>query len=154
MAPYSLTVYSPTARAPHRLVDDLFSQHLDLFILVPNGKHHKGVNTEKYVPNPRHTTPQALAMFEFVGRLLGIVLRHKHYLPFEFPPLVWKILAGQTPSAADLPLHDMLSSQFLDEVRNCEAHGVTNDAQFQQRFEAAQLRFVFDGCDGRCALAV
>jgi hypothetical protein len=52
----------------------------------------QGVNTEKYVPNPKHTSPQALAMFEFVGRLMGIVLRHKNYLPFELPPLVRIVL--------------------------------------------------------------
>lgn len=48
----------------------------------------QGVNTEKYVPNPRHTSPQALSMFEFAGRLMGFVLRHKFYLPFELPPMV------------------------------------------------------------------
>ena len=48
----------------------------------------QGVNTEKYVPNPTASSPQALAMFEFVGRLMGIVLRHKFYLPFELPAMV------------------------------------------------------------------
>ncbi len=50
--------------------------------------HSQGVNTEKYVPNPTASSPQALAMFEFVGRLMGIVLRHKFYLPFELPAMV------------------------------------------------------------------
>ena len=48
----------------------------------------QGVNTEKYVPNPKASSPQALAMFEFVGRLMGISLRHKFYLPFELAPMV------------------------------------------------------------------
>ena len=60
-------------------------------VLLPHC--HQGVNTEKYVPNPRHTSPLALSMFDFVGRLIGIVLRHKNYLPFELPPLVrWVVL--------------------------------------------------------------
>lgn len=71
-----------------RIVDDLFSPHFDLFLLCPNGRDAQGVNTEKFVPNPRHTSPQALQMYEFVGRLMGVVLRHKSYLPFEFPPMV------------------------------------------------------------------
>jgi hypothetical protein len=58
----------------------------------------QGVNTEKYVPSPKASSPQALAMFEFVGRLMGISLRHKFYLPFELAPMVcvwvsaWRVL--------------------------------------------------------------
>ncbi len=60
----------------------------------------QGVNTEKYVPNPRHTSPLAVSMFEFVGKLIGIVLRHKFYLPFELAPLVCAAAADRTLHSA------------------------------------------------------
>ena len=132
------------------MVDDLFSDHLDLFLLCPNGRQHKGLNTEKFVPNPRHTSPQALGMFEFVGKLMGIVLRHRNFLPFELPPLVWKLLAGQPVSAADLPLHDMAAADVLRQIATCDKSGVTNEAEFQDLFcpGGVPLTFMFDQSDG------
>ena len=35
-----------------------------------------------YIPNPRHVSPLAIAMFEFVGKLMGLSLRYKQSLPF------------------------------------------------------------------------
>jgi hypothetical protein len=40
------------------------------------------------VPNPALTSPATLAMFEFVGKLMGIALRMKSFLPFRFPSMV------------------------------------------------------------------
>ncbi len=35
-----------------------------------------------YIPNPRQVSPLAVAMFEFVGKLMGLSLRYKQSLPF------------------------------------------------------------------------
>ena len=44
---------------------------------------------DTFIPNPTMTSPQALGMFEFIGKLMGISIRHKMYLPFRFPSMVW-----------------------------------------------------------------
>ena len=46
------------------------------------------VSQEAFVPNPALTSPATLAMFEFVGKLMGIALRMKSFLPFRFPSMV------------------------------------------------------------------
>ena len=47
-------------------------------------------NNEKFVPNPQHSSPLALSMLRFVGRLMGLSLRTRLCLPFELPGLIWK----------------------------------------------------------------
>ncbi|CAM9591597.1 unnamed protein product, partial [Scytosiphon promiscuus] len=73
-----------------RMVEDLFSPDLDLLIPCPNGRHAVGQNNEKFVPNPQHSSPLALSMLRFVGRLMGLSLRTRLCLPFQLPGLIWK----------------------------------------------------------------
>lgn len=47
-------------------------------------------NNEKFVPNPQHSSPLALSMLRFVGRLMGLSLRTRLCLPFELPGMIWK----------------------------------------------------------------
>lgn len=47
-------------------------------------------NNEKFVPNPQHSSPLALSMLRFVGRLMGLSLRTRLCLPFEMPGMIWK----------------------------------------------------------------
>lgn len=86
------------------MVEDCFSDHLNLFIPCPNAVTQEGFNTEKYVPNPHHTTPRTIEMFEFLGKLIGISMRFKMYLPFELPALVWKPLVGMALSVCPCSL--------------------------------------------------
>lgn len=95
-----------------RVVEDLFSQRFSLLVLCPNGVAQDGLNTDKYVPNPKHVTgpsaSRALAMFEFIGRLMGASLRLKLCLPFDFPSLVRApvyvyALRGWWPQSCSVP---------------------------------------------------
>ncbi|CAE7810135.1 HERC1, partial [Symbiodinium sp. KB8] len=82
-----------------RVVDDLFSADLDVFLPCPNAEQGVGVNMDKWLPNPNHTTPSSLAFFVFVGRLIGVNLRHNMQLPFDLAPAVWdRILARPLPT--------------------------------------------------------
>jgi hypothetical protein len=40
---------------------------------------------DAYIPNPAMTTPLALGMFEFLGKLMGMSIRNRMNLPFRFP---------------------------------------------------------------------
>ncbi|CAM9663494.1 unnamed protein product, partial [Ectocarpus fasciculatus] len=73
-----------------RMVEDLFSPDFDLLVPCPNGRHAVGQNNEKFVPNSQHSSPLALCMLRFVGRLMGLSLRTRLCLPFQLPGLIWK----------------------------------------------------------------
>ena len=87
-----------------RMADELFvGNNIDLFQLTPNGRHSSGLNNDKFVPNPLRTSPLALEMYVFVGKLLGISMRHAAFLPFELAPIVWKLLVGRGALVVENP---------------------------------------------------
>ncbi len=47
-------------------------------------------NMDKYVPNPARTAPTHMAMYGFVGKLMGLAVRTGASLAFHFPPLLYK----------------------------------------------------------------
>ncbi|RHZ41894.1 hypothetical protein DYB26_013948 [Aphanomyces astaci] len=133
------------------MVDDLFSTHFNLFLLCPNGQHNTGLNRGMYVPNSKCTSPVAIQMFEFVGKLLGISLRTKGDFPFAFCPLVWKVLLRQPVDAGDLEGTDALVVQMLTGIRHCDQDGITTDGQFQSAFADLDLRFTTFDSNGHLA---
>ncbi len=104
---------------------------------VGQGKNDVGLNREKWTVNPGATSELHLAMFEFVGVLLGasqtiawvvvlkraravsagIALRTKIPLALNLPSLFWKQLVGEQVGVADLEAIDKLCVQALTEVR-------------------------------------
>ena len=89
--------------------------HLALFVPCANRKAEaegfaEGVaglhNMDKFVPNPAKTKPLHLALFGFVGKLMGLALRSGAALPFHFPPLVYKKILGHAVGRTDLKLID------------------------------------------------
>jgi hypothetical protein len=124
-----------------RIVEDLFSEHFDLLILCPNGQHDVHANMDKYLPNPRHTGPLALQMFEFVGNLMASSLRTKLHIPFEFPSLVWKKIVGDVATSDDLLAFDALTYRLLDSIRQSSEH------EFDEKFKGS-LTFMYTRSDG------
>ena len=131
----------------------------------------QGFNTEKFVPNPRHSSPLTLRMYEFVGKVIGIALRQQNYLPFELAPIVsggdepvdvcgstnhsthrncvqvWKRLLGSKPTLDDLLAIDEYTHKHLAAIKDCE--GITSQAEFEAEFCAeSPLYFVVNGADG------
>lgn len=130
-----------------RIVEDLFSEHFNLLLLSPNGKHEVHSNMEKYIPNPSFTDPLSIQMFEFIGRLMGMSLRVKLCLPFEFPSLIWKKLVGEEATFEDLLGIDAISCRLLTEIRNCDNDGVHDDVSFNMKY-GGKLKFVYIRSDG------
>lgn len=137
-----------------RIIEDLFSEHLNLLLLCPNGQHEVHTNMDKYLPNPAHTGPLTISMFEFVGKLMGMSLRAKLSLPFEFPSMVWKQLVGEEAAFEDLMAIDVITCKLLDAVRHCEKDEILDQEAFAAKYEN-KLRFVCTGSDGveRCLCA-
>jgi HECT-domain (ubiquitin-transferase) len=130
-----------------RIIEDLFSEHFNLLLLCPNGKHEVHSNMEKFVPNPQMTDPTSILMFEFIGRLMSMSQRVKLCLPFEFPSLIWKRLAGEEIAFEDLMGVDAISCRHLAEIKSCDSHGIVDESSFSVKF-GGKLRFVFQRCDG------
>lgn len=107
-------IYRDTLTA---FMDDLFSTRLDLFIPSPNQMNQQGANLESFVPNPdRASNPTCQNMFVFVGRIMGIALRHSNYLDFKFPDAVWKLLLDQPGTIADIASFDLRTAALLSEL--------------------------------------
>jgi hypothetical protein len=128
-----------------RMIEDIFSTRLELLVPCPNAARHSGDNMGSYVPNPALTSKRATDMFEFVGRMMGVSLRFNAGLPFYFPSLVWKPLAGEEVVAEDLLSVDSLYGQYIHAIRHCdkdfsldnEEHApITTDAEFEEAFGA------------------
>jgi hypothetical protein len=127
-------------------VEDLFSPNLSLMLLCPNGQHEIQMNLDKFVPHPGQSSPAALRMFEFVGRLIGISLRTQNFLNYALPGLIWKAVLGQPLSVADLKAVDAMAVQSIEAIRHCERDGITDGELFD---DAYTLGFTTSGADGR-----
>jgi hypothetical protein len=121
-----------------RITEDLFSEHFNLLLLCPNAQQAVHSNTEKFVPNPQHNgSALATQMFEFLGKLMALSIRTKMYLPFEFPPLIWKKLVGEAVDETDLAGIDAIVCKQLESVRAWDL----------DRFDPSKMRFEFLGSD-------
>jgi len=114
----SIDVGGPYRESLTYAIQDLQSGTLPLFTLCPNGKNAVGLNREKFIPNASKTESEYLRMYEFVGVLMGIALRTKQTLAFDFPAFVWKKLLHQSVDISDLEAVDKLCVQALNEISN------------------------------------
>lgn len=60
-----------------------------------------------------HVHPRVAGLYFFLGQLMGISLRTRLALPFQFPSLVWKQLVGQPPALTDLRAVDAPTAELL-----------------------------------------
>jgi hypothetical protein len=100
------------------MVMDLHTPDFTLFALCPNGEHKINNNMDKFVPSPLSVSPLAISMFEFVGKLMGLSLRTKATLPFNFPSLVWKGVVGAALEESDLDAVDTTLCQALRKLED------------------------------------
>jgi len=64
------------------------SSSLPLFVPTANNRTQVGQNQDRFVPNPDASSPLALQMFEFLGRLMGVAIRSKNPLELSLPRIV------------------------------------------------------------------
>jgi len=124
--------------AMSRIVEDLFSEHFDLLLLCPNAQQQVHSNMDKYIPNPQHIGSKLVReMFEFIGKLMAVSVRTKLYLPFEFPPIVWKKLVGEDVGLEDFMAMDAIACKQVEAVRAWDLETV----------DPSKLRFEHQGSD-------
>jgi E3 ubiquitin-protein ligase HERC2 len=104
------------------MCDELQNGSLPLLIGTPNGREEAGTNRDCFIFNPASRSPLHLQMFNFLGKahiffnkfkvftlkyfilgmLMGIAVRTGSPLSLVLAEPVWKQLAGQELTPADL----------------------------------------------------
>ncbi|CAF5035144.1 unnamed protein product [Rotaria sp. Silwood1] len=101
-----------------RICADLCSTRLPLFILCPNGRTNNGSNRDRWIPNvfpPNRSIPINIKnQYRFVGQLMGMAMRTKHYLDVRFPTLLWKQLVQEEVTIEDIEAIDISSFAIIN----------------------------------------
>lgn len=84
------------------MCDELQNGSLPLFIPTPNGREDNGTNRDCFLLNPTADSPLHMNMFRFLGILMGIAIRTGSPLSLNLAEPVWKQLAGNSSTPADL----------------------------------------------------
>ncbi|CAF1287564.1 unnamed protein product [Didymodactylos carnosus] len=118
-------MYSSDAGGPYRdsvthICSDICSTRLPLFILCPNGRTNSGLNRDRWIPNifpPNKPIPKMFKKhYRFVGQLMGMAIRRKHYLDLKFPILLWKQLVREQVTMEDVEAIDIQSFTIINEM--------------------------------------
>ncbi|UJR17648.1 hypothetical protein I4U23_004544 [Adineta vaga] len=138
-----LDMHSTDAGGPYRdsitrICLDICSTRLPLFILCPNGRTNSGVNRDCWIPNvfpPKKLILKKIQnQYRFVGQLMGMAIRKKHYFNVKFPPLLWKSLLTEKISKEDIEAIDIQSFTFINEmeknVEEMKSIDNNNDVEF------------------------
>lgn len=129
------------------ICSDLQSDYVPLFIPCPNSKGI-GENQDKWIPNPSCTTSLHLSMYAFVGKLMGVAIRSKHYLNLDLPSMVWKQLVGAEPDLRDLEGIDRHCYNSLVRIASMTKEK-DDDEGDRQEWEATAYTWSTPSCDGR-----
>jgi len=118
---------------------ELLTPALPLFVPCPNQVVNQGENRGKYLPLASSSSYTALAMYEFVGKLMGISMRTKNPFVLDLPSFVWKQLCNDHVSMADIRSCDL---DFYQTFKGISSLG-------DEELKAMDLRFTMKGSDGR-----
>lgn len=136
--------------------EDLMSDRMDLFLPVPNAAAHVGSNWDLMLPNPGARSKTSLALFTFVGKFFGLIMRQKIYIPMRLSSIVWKALCNQEADESDLWDVDEPTMTFVQKIRQLgagdggaatggAAAGGMSDDVFRQKFELTYSTSTLDG---------
>lgn len=116
-----------------RSVEDLFSDHIDLFLPCPNSRAEEGINEEKYLPNPKYRhSLEVMDMYIFVGYLIGISLRTKQLMSIELCSAIWKTIVGDVITVDDVERVDL---GFMNSLRQVKEYQESDgDEEFEYIF--------------------
>ena len=81
---------------------EIQSDPLTLFIPSPNGRMNYGRERDEFIPNPHSTTALSIEMYEFLGKMIGVMIRTKNTVPLNLADLFWKRLVGMDITVNDI----------------------------------------------------
>ena len=132
-----------------RICSDICSIRLSLFILCPNGRTNVGLNRDCWIPNvypPKKSIGNQIEkQYRFVGQLLGMAIRKKHYLDMKFPSLFWKRLLQEAITVEDIEAIDIQSFTIINEmeknIEQIQSSDMDHDMQSFLSSIMSDLRF-------------
>jgi hypothetical protein len=80
---------------------------LPLLIPCPNAQQIEGENRDKFIINPSLQTSNDIALFEFIGKLMGLAIRTGVLLTLDLPTTIWKPLVGSKVNIDDMKQIDI-----------------------------------------------
>ncbi|CAF3541029.1 unnamed protein product [Rotaria sordida] len=131
------------------MCSDICSTQLPLFILCPNGRINIGLNRDRWIPNvfpPNQSIPIKIKkQYQFIGQLMGMAIRKKHYLDLKFPNLLWKQLLGEQITMKDIEAIDIQSFAIIKEMENNiqqnQSRDIGSDTNYLFSSIMSELRF-------------
>ena len=132
-----------------RICSDICSTRLSLFILCPNGRTNSGLNRDCWIPNvypPNKTIPKKIQkQYRFIGQLMGMAVRKKHYLDLKFPRFFWKRLLHESITIEDIEAIDIQSFTIINEmeknIEQIKSIGMDQDIESVFSSMMSELRF-------------
>jgi len=88
-----------------------------------------------------------LAMYEFVGKLMGVAIRTNNQLEFDLPSIVWKALIGDKIVKEDVIAIDAYAYNIIEEIKKMETKAENPEEDFKVVFDDS--KFVVNGSDGK-----
>ena len=129
------------------IAKEIESPLLPLFVLSPNGRNDVGKNRDVFVPNPTSTTPACIAMFEFLGKLMGIAIRSQTPLAINVAESFWKRLVGLEVTVDDVVAVDQ---EFANRVATILDSGKKEDEEmWGELCKQMNLTYTVKSEDGR-----
>ncbi|CAF4751629.1 unnamed protein product [Rotaria sp. Silwood1] len=150
-----LEMHSTDQGGPYRdsitaICSDICSTRLPLFILCPNGQMNNGLNRDCWIPNvfPPHEpiSNKFKKQYQFIGQLMGMAFRKKHYLNLKFANLLWKQLVGEPITMKDIEAIDIQCGVITKEMEiNIEQNKSINiDSDMNYLFSSVLSELCFD----------
>ncbi|CAF2482030.1 unnamed protein product [Rotaria sp. Silwood2] len=133
-----------------RICSDICSTRLPLFILCPNGRTQTGLNRDRWIPNvfpPNISISSKVKnQYWFVGQLMGMAIRKKHYLDLKFPILLWKQLVQEQITMEDIEAIDMQSFTIINEMKKTlkRSQSIDTDSDINYLLSSIMSELRFD----------
>ena len=98
------------------VTEELQSYFLPLFIPTANNKNAFGNNREKWTVNPSSKGPACISAYEFLGKLIGMILKSDQIIQLDLPSIFWKKLLDMPVRKEDLLQVDAFCLNSLDSI--------------------------------------
>ncbi|CAF5023170.1 unnamed protein product, partial [Rotaria sp. Silwood1] len=156
-----LEMHSIDQGGPYRdsitaICSDICSIGVPLFILGPNGQMNMGLNRDCWIPNVfppnKPISNKFKKQYQFIGQLMGMAIRQKHYLNLKFPILLWKQLVGEDITMKDIEAIDIQSFAIIKEmeinIAQNQSINIDSDINYLCASIMSELRFDVIGLSG------
>uniref|UniRef100_A0A7S2WL07 HECT domain-containing protein n=1 Tax=Rhizochromulina marina TaxID=1034831 RepID=A0A7S2WL07_9STRA len=89
---------------------------IPIFVPCPNRSAGLGANQDKFLLLPGLPPAHIRELAGFLGKTVGLAVRHGLQMGLDLPSLVWKPLAGQALTIHDLEAVDSLTSRTIQRI--------------------------------------